>query len=183
MVHAKVLKIDDGLIPPAGSPELVITLFSMDLVPIIRDLLLQGQSVTIPELGTVRVFYHPAGISREAGYLIPPSGEILFDATQFQNNGFLERHIMMLSGCSPEEAKIHLGAFTGQVLEKPREGHSAVLTGLGTFNADQHGLVMFEADAGLNLCPDAYGLTPFRMHPISTARKSDRKKHGRATGR
>lgn len=176
MVHAKVLKIDDRLVPLAGSRELVITLFPMDLVPVIRDLLFRGESVTLPGLGTLQVIYHPAEIKRGPDYLIPPSGEMIFDFSQSQNNGFLEGHIIRLLGCSPGEAKIHMDAFTEPVWTKLRQGKSAAIAGLGTFTHDQHGRVSFEPDANLILCPDAYGLTPFRMSPLSNDRKKNREK-------
>ena len=164
------------MIPLAGSRELVITLFPMDLVPIIRDLLFRGESVTLPGLGTLQVIYHPAEVKCGPDYLIPPSGEMIFDFLPSQNNGFLEGHIIRLLGCSPEEAKIHTNAFTEPVWIKLRQGKSARVAGLGTFTHDQHGRVSFEADPSLILCPDAYGLTPFRMSPVSNDRKKNRKR-------
>ncbi|MFH0761821.1 MAG: hypothetical protein V2A67_09995 [Bacteroidota bacterium] len=148
----------------------------MNLVPIIRDLLFNGESVTLPGLGTLQVHYHPAEIKRGLDYLIPPSGEMVFDFSQSQNNGFLEGYIIRLSGCSPEEARIHIEALTEPVWIKLRQGKPAAVAGLGTFTHDQHGRVFFESDAALNLCPDAYGLTPCRMSPISNDRKKGRKK-------
>lgn len=148
----------------------------MDLVPVIRDLLFRGERVTLPGLGTLQVISHSAEIRRGPDYLIPPSGEMKFDGSPPQNDGLVESYIMQLSGCSPEEAKIHTDAFTEPVWAKLREGKSATVAGLGTFSRDQHGRVAFEPDANLILRPDAYGLTPFRMSPLSIDRKKNRKK-------
>ncbi len=147
----------------------------MDLVPIIRDLLFRGEGVTLPGLGTLQVIYHPAGIKQGSDYLIPPSGEMVYDCTRSRNDGVLESHLMRLSGCSSGEAKIHLEAFTESILTRLRQEKPAVVAGLGTFMPGQPEQVSFEPDPNLILCPDAYGLTPFRMSPISSERKGKRK--------
>jgi nucleoid DNA-binding protein len=147
----------------------------VDLVPIIRDLLFRGEGVTLPGLGTLRVVYHPAEIKHGPDYLIPPSGEMVYDFSRSQNDGVMESHLMRISGCSSGEAKIHVEAFTEPIWIRLRQGKPAVIAGLGTFTPGQSERVTFEPDPNLILCPDAYGLTPFRMSPISNERKGKRK--------
>jgi hypothetical protein len=146
---------------------LLVSLFiTMEVIQSIRKLLFLEDCLIIPGLGGFVSKYRPAVIDKVTGTFIPPSKEIAFNSELLQNDGVLVNYFANQSGISIELARQEVDRFVSEAKIKLEHDDPVFIEGIGQLTRDKNREVRFQADPGINLFPDSFGLVSFHLSEV-----------------
>ena len=133
----------------------------MDVVllsAMIKELLLDRDTLSLPGLGTFAAESMPASFS-DRGYTInPPYRRLGFSAAQ-SNDGLLAGLYARSNAISEQEADTILRTFSEGLATEIKASRSVELPGLGRLRSTREGHLFFVPAPDLDITPDACGLT------------------------
>ena len=124
----------------------------------IKELLLDRDTLSLPGLGTFAAESMPASFS-DRGYTInPPYRRLGFSAAQ-SNDGLLAGLYARSNAISEREADTILRTFSEGLAAELKASRSVELPGLGRLRSTREGHLFFVPAPDLDITPDACGLT------------------------
>ena len=124
----------------------------------IKELLLDCDTLSLPGLGTFTSENMPASFS-DRGYTInPPYRRLSFSAAE-SSDGLLAGLYARSNGISGQEAETIIRTFSEGIAAELKGSRSVDLPGLGRLRSTREGHLFFVPDPDLDITPDACGLT------------------------
>ena len=136
----------------------------------IGALLYQHDCVVIPGFGGFIANYTPAFIHPVQNTFIPPSRQIMFNASLLHNDGLLATHIANEEGISFDQALIRITEEVTAIRSELNSGKIIQLENFGSLRANHENSIVFTPKSATNWMEEAYGLPTFVSQPI---RRSD----------
>ena len=127
----------------------------------IGALLYQHDCVVIPGFGGFIANYASAQIHPVQNTFIPPSRQIMFNASLLHNDGLLAIHIAREEGISFAEALIRINEEVAAIHAALNSGKEVLLDGCGSLRANHEHSIIFTPNNTNNYLEDAYGLATF----------------------
>jgi len=127
----------------------------------IGSLLYQHDCVVIPDFGGFIANYASAHIHPVQNTFIPPSRQIMFNASLLHNDGLLASHIARAEGISYADALIRIDEEVVAIHKELNSGRGFLLEGFGSLRANHEHNIVFTPNAINNYLEDAYGLPTF----------------------
>lgn len=121
----------------------------MNLSPVICDLLLHNQKVTIPGFGTFIIIQRPAQLNRVTRVLTPPSKVVRFDMNQQNDDGLISGYLINKLKQDKESAVKAVEDFAGNLRSSLTNAGVVAIDGLGTLTRLKSGDIEFSADEEL----------------------------------
>lgn len=134
----------------------------MKLSTHIRDLLIKDRMVVIPKLGAFIVKHVPAKVTGKE--IIPPSKEILFNASLKSEDEALLNYICKTENVSKDQANELIKKFVDLCIKSFREATPVDFPGLGILSYDEKGKFKFKVDSNSKILNDAFGLPRVEMN-------------------
>ena len=108
-----------------------------------RTLLYQHDCVVIPGFGGFIANYTPAFIHPVQNTFIPPSRQIMFNASLLHNDGLLATHIAREEGVVYDRALNRIAEDVVVIQTELKSGKTVILDGIGSFRANQEHSIVF----------------------------------------
>lgn len=128
----------------------------------IRELMLDHDSLNLPGLGSFVVEDMPASFS-DKGYTINPPYRRLSFVERPSGDNYLAELYAGANPQAPKEAEAVLVAFLAQIKEELMQRKIVELPGLGRLRATRENHFFFVADEDLDISPEACGLAPVSL--------------------
>lgn len=144
------------------------------IAPIIRQMILEGQSVGVPGLGTFHVRHIPSSYDEKNKLLNPPSREIIFEENRYLQNANFISILANKENISVDEAFQRLAEYLSGSYAQISEGKRVKFSGLGLLHKDENGKLQFEPEEELLSGGEFFGLKPV---PLASKRKKKKNKH------
>lgn len=140
------------------------------LAKLIREIALEHDEISLPEVGTFVAELSPAVFSDKGFSITPPYRKLSFRQRLSSDNLIAEAYAGTV-GISVEQASADLVEFLKGLKEILVVRKSIIFPGLGKMRATRENVFFFVPDADLDIYPDGYGLTPvsLRTHGGETA--------------
>lgn len=138
----------------------------------IKRLLYDQDCVIIPEFGGVLTHYLPARFDAASGRYLPSQRKVAFNEVLKLDDGLLAQFISQNEGMPYEQAQRHVQDFVRTVQTLIRKNKTVALSGVGSFQLNPEGRILFLPDQSRNFHAGFYGLQPVPTHervPVSTA--------------
>jgi len=142
-------------------------LFSLDLAPYIRDLILLNECVILRGVGGFETTYKQAKLDRSRNTIAPPSKRIIFHPEWIQDNRVLEEHLTKMLGISREEASDQVDRFSHEFYQKLKTEGTVLLEGIGEFRFNERSVVQFTELDQTNYLADSFGLEVLDIIPVA----------------
>lgn len=144
----------------------------MELSKYIKEILIDRDSIVIPNLGSFEKKTIPASINNETGDMRPPRPDIVFNSQNKAGNGWLYKSIAEKTKISEKEVIEKVNSEV-QLLNKTLDaGKTVNLNGLGTLKKEKNGQIIFKADINALDLPDFYGLATINVATKDSAKTS-----------
>lgn len=127
----------------------------------IEKLLYQHDCVVIPGFGGFIANYAPAYIHPVQNTFIPPSRQIMFNASLLHNDGLLATHIASEEGISYAHALNRIEEEVMAIHAELNSGKVVFLDGFGSLRTNHEHSIVFTPKSTNNYLEDAYGLPTF----------------------
>lgn len=131
------------------------------LAGLIRDLLLEHDSLNLPGFGCFVAEEMPASFS-DRGFILNPPYRRLGFVPEEGDDSLLSASYRQFSGSSGDDSE--LVHFLNEAKEQLMQNCSLVLPGLGRFKLTGSGGIMFMAEETLDISPDSCGLRPVSLN-------------------
>ena len=149
----------------------------------IGTLLYQHDCVVIPGFGGFIANYASAYIHPVQNTFIPPSRQIMFNASLLHNDGLLATNISSEEGISYTDALNRISAEVFAIHAALNAGNAVVLDGFGSLRTNHEHNVVFTPTSTNNYLEDAYGLPTFVSPAIRrTGYQSNQDVNGKGSG-
>lgn len=132
------------------------------LSKMVRELIMDNDSVALPGLGMFVAEMMPASFS-DRGYTINPPYRKLVFRSRNADDGLLVSLYASSNSVSPEIASGVMGEFVGNLKTVLFTHRNVVFPGLGKLRATREGHVFFIADEDLDIYPAGLGLEPVSL--------------------
>lgn len=126
----------------------------------IKRLLYDQDCVIIPEFGGVLTQYLPARFEPSSGRYLPSERKVAFNEVLKIDDGLLTKYISENEGLPYGEAKRHIHDFVQTVQSLIRKNKTVTLGGIGSFQLNPEGRLVFQPDNSRNFHAEFYGLSP-----------------------
>ena len=123
----------------------------------IRDLMLDRDSLSLPGLGTFGAESMPASFSDRGFTINPPYRRLTFSKRE-TSDGLLAELYARSNGIGVQEAEGIIRAFSDSLSKDLRDNRSVEFPGLGRLRSTREGHLFFVPDQDLDITPDACGL-------------------------
>jgi len=137
------------------------------ITPHIVDLLYSSECVIVPGLGGFIKAYSPAKVDHTTNELLPPSGNIAFNAGLCGNDGLLANHIANRLGISYTEAIGRIKHWVEKSFARLENGEKLVLENIGEIELGPSGTLEFTPARQINFNSESYGLPILFANPIT----------------
>jgi cell division septation protein DedD len=127
----------------------------------IGALLYQHDCVVIPGFGGFIANYAPATINPVQHTFMPPSRQIMFNASLHHNDGLLATYIAKKEGIGYDRAITIIAKEVVVIQEELHSSKTILLEGLGALRLNQEHAIVFTPKLAYNYLEEAYGLSPF----------------------
>ena len=127
----------------------------------IGTLLYQHDCVVIPGFGGFIANYASAYIHPVQNTFVPPSRQIMFNASLLHNDGLLATHIASEEGISFADALNRIAEEVVAIHAKLNSGNSVIFDGFGSLCTNHENSIVFTPQSTNNYLEDAYGLPTF----------------------
>ena len=132
------------------------------LCKLLKDIILEEDSVSLPGLGTLVAEIVPASFT-DRGYTInPPYRHLSFIPTAGKDK-LLVKRLAKSEGIKESAAEEELNRFLAQLKEVLKARKSVVLPGLGKLRATRENHFFFVPDQQLDIYPEGFGLTSISL--------------------
>jgi nucleoid DNA-binding protein len=135
-----------------------INLLSVNIPPIIRELLLRHEKSVIPGFGTFSIVHRPAELNKSTGVLLPPVKAILFDHLEKTDDGQLTDLLTRKQQVKKSEAVASVAAFIKSIEGQLSSKGKAYLKGIGDLILDKAGNYSFKPEEELLGKVNMFGL-------------------------
>lgn len=132
------------------------------LSKLIKDIILEEDSVSLPGLGTLVAEIVPATFM-DRGYTINPPCRHLSFIPSPGSDRLLVKRLAKSSGIKESAAEEELTHFLAQLKEVLKQRKSVVLPGLGKLRATKENHFFFVPDQQLDIYPAGFGLTSLSL--------------------
>ncbi len=126
----------------------------------IKRLLYDQDCVIIPDFGGVLTHYLPARFEPSSGRYLPSERKVAFNEVLKIDDGLLAKFISENEGLSYAEAKRHIRDFVQTVQSLIKKNKTVTLGGIGSFQLNPEGRLVFQPDSFRNFHAEFYGLSP-----------------------
>ena len=134
----------------------------------IKELLLDRDTLSLPGLGTFSAESMPASFS-DRGYTInPPYRRLGFSASQ-SSDGLLAGLYAGSNGIGVQEAEAIIRSFSEGLAQELKASRSVDFPGLGRLRSTREGHIFFVPEPDLDITPDACGLTSVSLKTHAAA--------------
>jgi len=127
----------------------------------IGALLYQHDCVVIPGFGGFIANYAPATINPVQHTFMPPSRQIMFNASLHHNDGLLATYIAKREGIGYDRAITIIANEVVVIQEELHSGKTILFEGIGSLKANPERAIVFTPRLAYNYLEEAYGLSPF----------------------
>ena len=149
----------------------------------IGTLLYQHDCVVIPGFGGFIANYVSAHIHPVQNTFMPPSRQIMFNASLLHNDGLLATHIASEEGITYAAALNRISEEVFAIHAALNAGNAVVLDGFGSLLTNHEHSVVFTPTSTNNYLEDAYGLPTFVSPAIRrTGYQSNQDTHAKGSG-
>ena len=132
------------------------------LCKLLKDIILEEDSVSLPGLGTLVAEIVPASFT-DRGYTInPPYRHLSFIPTAGKDK-FLAKRLAKSEGIKEAAAEEELGRFLAQLKEVLKARKAVILPGLGKLRATRENHFFFVPDQQLDIYPEGFGLNSISL--------------------
>lgn len=121
-----------------------IKLLPVNILPIIPELLLHLEKVTIPDFGTFSIVHQPAQLNKLTGILLPPSKSVLFDHREQTDNQQLSDYVARRFKIKNAEAAASVGDLAKSLEEQLASKVGVIIEGVGNISRDNSGSYQFK---------------------------------------
>ncbi len=143
---------------------------SVDIAPIIGELLHTKESVIVPGLGRFVSSYKPASIDYVQGILHPPSKFIKFDASVDTNSDSFVNYVSIKYSCTKADAQKSVDTFVQHSKEVISNREMMVIPDVGRIYLDYEQKFQFlQEDTNFNTT--AFGLPNVQYYPVLRSKK------------
>jgi nucleoid DNA-binding protein len=132
------------------------------LSKMVKEMILDNDSVTLPGIGSFVAEVVPATFS-DKGYTINPPYRRLFFRQRHQDDSRLIDFYCQSNGVAPADGKRILTEFLAGLKEILIEKKNVILPGLGRLRATKENNFFFVPDEDLDIYPNGYGLEPISL--------------------
>lgn len=133
----------------------------------VRELVQDYNSLSLPGLGTFEVEDMPASFS-DRGYTVnPPYRSLRFSGRQSEDGLLASLYARDNDSVSLSEAKAIIEQFLRGLAETLKESKTVELPGLGRLRATRENVLFFVPDDELDISPDSCGLVPVSLRTHS----------------
>ncbi len=129
---------------------------------IIKDLLLDNDSVSLKGLGRFVARVEPSTFADRGFTVNPPYRKLSFEKVTGEDN-LLEERFVALAGGDAEKASRALRDFIADIRAELEEKKVFVLPGIGRLRATAGNNFFLVADEDLDIYPEGFGLVPLSM--------------------
>lgn len=129
---------------------------------IIKDLLLDNDSVSLKGLGRFVARVEPSTFADRGFTVNPPYRKLSFEKVTGEDN-LLEERFVALAGGDAEEASRALRDFIADIRAELEEKKVFILPGIGRLRATAGNNFFLVADEDLDIYPEGFGLVPLSM--------------------
>ena len=129
---------------------------------IIKDLLLDSDSVSLKGLGRFVARVEPSTFADRGFTVNPPYRKLSFEKVTGEDN-LLEERFVALAGGDAEEASRALRDFIADIRAELEEKKVFILPGIGRLRATAGNNFFLVADEDLDIYPEGFGLVPLSM--------------------
>ena len=126
----------------------------------IKRLLYDQDCVIIPNFGGVITHYLPARFDSATGRYLPSQRKVAFNEVLKVDDGLLAKFISQNEGMSHEQAQQHIRDFIQTVQALLKKNKVVTLNGIGLFQQNAEGRLVFQPDMTRNFHSEFYGLQP-----------------------
>jgi hypothetical protein len=126
----------------------------------IKRLLYDQDCVIIPNFGGVITHYLPARFDSATGKYLPSQRKVAFNEVLKVDDGLLAKFISQNEGMSHEQAQRHIKDFIQTVQALLKKNKAVTLNGIGLFQQNAEGRLVFQPDLTRNFHSEFYGLQP-----------------------
>ena len=136
----------------------------------IKELLLDHDSLELPGLGSFVVEEVPAAFS-DKGYTVnPPYRHPVFTGAQTGDGLLVRMYAENNTQLSTEDAAAVVSSYIGQIKEELEKQGTVELPGLGRLRSTRQNRIFFVPDESLDISPDSCGLlaVSLKTHAVST---------------
>ena len=132
------------------------------LSKMVKEMILDNDSVTLPGIGSFVAEVVPATFS-DKGYTINPPYRRLFFRQRHQDDSRLIDFYCQSNGVAPADGERILTEFLAGLKEILIEKKNVILPGLGRLRATKENNFFFVPDEDLDIYPNGYGLEPISL--------------------
>lgn len=125
----------------------------------IKRLLYDQDCVIIPDFGGVLTHYLPARFEPSSGRYLPSERKVAFNEVLKIDDGLLAKFISENEGLPYTEAKRHIRDFVQTVQSLIKKNKTVTLGGIGSFQLNPEGRLVFQPDDSRNFHAEFYGLS------------------------
>lgn len=133
------------------------------LSQLLRELILDNDRVSLPEMGSFIADIAPAYFSEDGKTINPPFRRIFFRSTEMWNDELIEKYYAEKLGVERETISAEIEEFFEKFRLDLNVKKNIELPGLGKMRSTKEGNIYFTADRGLDIYANAYGLEPISL--------------------
>ncbi|MBO4778818.1 MAG: SPOR domain-containing protein [Bacteroidales bacterium] len=138
----------------------------MDLETLIRSILYQKKSVSVPFLGTFAIVTKPARlIQEEQVTFVPPQSFVTYSAQCDESDNTLQQHYAKCANISEAEALAEIAQFSNAILTEIETQGTLYLNGIGTLTQSKE----FTSTTYGGISPENFALPTFVLDTCSDA--------------
>ena len=133
------------------------------LAKMIKEVVMDHDSVTLPGMGSFVAELVPATFTDRGYTILPPYRRLYFSPKQGEDRLLLDLYARSNPEMPEADAARILEEFIAEMKEVLKERKTLVLTGLGRLRATRENHFFFVADEDLDIYPAGYGLQPISL--------------------
>ena len=152
----------------------------MDILKYIKDYLITGGKVNLPDLGALTVKYSPAEMDEKSKKVNPPKNKIIFTEKQdLKCNEAFINFVIKQTGASRDEVINHITDFVSGIKREIKKDGFSFLEGLGKFTYNKENNTVFEQDFYKSLRGESFGLDSVKF--IESRKKKEDNQYSEAS--
>lgn len=133
----------------------------------LKELLYDYDCVTIPGFGGFVMQANQAKLDGSRHKIYPPSRYPSFNSLLKHDDGLLMSRIAKAYDIPYAEAGARVRDFGGKLAQRISGGESIILEGIGEFKKGIEGSILFDPVRQVNFHPEAFGLEPLNIYPVT----------------
>lgn len=138
---------------------------------IINSIVKEHEFVVLPEFGAILGHQIPASFDSIKGKFSPASRKLSFNESLKQDDGFLANYISKTKSITHQEASIYLKKYVQTLKLEIQNIGSTEIKGVGVFQKNIEGKLLFEPDFYQSIKDDWYGFTDITAKLVNPANR------------